>query len=56
MKAAAAIISKPMLPKMSKHGFGPRVDGYMFVTDAVGMHVLLEAGLLKSTHHPLYGD
>ena len=48
MKAAAIPkISKPIGANinMSKHGAGPRVDGYMFVTDAVGMHVWLEAGL-----------
>ena len=35
-------------PNISRHSAGPRVDGYMFVTDAVGMQVWLEAGQQKN--------
>jgi hypothetical protein len=36
--------SKPIWANIAEHGAGPRVDGYMFVTDAVGMQVWLDAG------------
>jgi hypothetical protein len=39
--------SKPIWTNIFKHGAGPRVDDYMFVTDSVGMQLCLESGLMK---------
>jgi hypothetical protein len=50
MEATFCDTSKPIWANIAKHGAGPRVDAYMFVSDAIGMQVWLDAGQEKTTH------
>jgi hypothetical protein len=56
MEAAFCDTSKPIWANIAKHGAGPRVDAYMFVSDTIGMQVWLDAGQEKTTHYPSDGE
>ena len=42
--------SKRIWANISATGAGPRVEGYMFVTDTIGLDIWLQAGVLTVSH------